>query len=107
MTISRFAPLLTAAFALTATIGASSACATPRGRVFVRVAPPAPIVEARIVAPGPGFVRVDGFHRWDGAAYAWVPGRWERAPRAQAVWVPGRWVREGHRGWYFVDGHWR
>jgi hypothetical protein len=87
-------------------LGIGSACAAPRGRVFVRVGPPAPIVEVRAVAPGPHFVWIAGYHRWDGRAYAWVPGRWAAPPRARAVWVPGRWVHE-RRGWYFVDGHWR
>jgi hypothetical protein len=85
---------------------ATSACATPRGRLYVRVGPPAPIVEARIVAPGPGYVWVPGYHTWSGSAYVWVPGRWNRPPRARAVWVPARWARD-RRGWYFVEGHWR
>ena len=75
-------------------------------RVYVRVGPPAPIVEVRPVAPGPRYVWVDGYHRWNGRAYAWVPGRWVVPPRARAVWVPGRWVHE-KRGYYWVDGHWR
>jgi WXXGXW repeat (2 copies) len=75
-------------------------------RVFVRVGPPAPIVEVRPVAPGPRYVWVEGYHRWDGRAYAWMPGRWVVPPRARAVWVPGRWVHE-KRGYYWVDGHWR
>ena len=70
---------------------AAPACASPRGRVFVRVGPPAPIVEVRSVAPGPRYVWVPGYHAW---------------PRPRAVWVPGRWVRE-RRGWVFVDGRWR
>jgi WXXGXW repeat (2 copies) len=75
-------------------------------RVYVRIGPPVPIVEVRPVAPGPRYVWVDGYHRWDGRAYAWVPGRWVLPPRAHAVWVPGRWVHE-KRGYYWVDGHWR
>ena len=88
------------------TVAASSACASPSGRVYVRVAPPAPIVETRVVAPGPGFIWVSGYHRWNGAAYVWVPGRWDRPSRDRAQWVPGRWAHD-RRGWYFVDGHWR
>jgi hypothetical protein len=37
-------------------------------RVYVRVGPPAPIVEVRPVAPGPRYVWVDGYHRWNGRA---------------------------------------
>jgi hypothetical protein len=95
-----------AALLVCGTIAVSAACATPRGRVYVRVGPPAPIVDTRVVAPGAGYLWLPGFYRWNGAAYAWVPGRWERAPRPRAAWVPGRWVRE-RRGWYFVEGHWR
>ena len=75
-------------------------------RVYVRVGPPAPIVEVRPVAPGPRYVWVNGYHRWDGRAYAWVPGKWVLPPRARAVWVPGRWVHAS-RGYYWVDGRWR
>jgi hypothetical protein len=85
---------------------ASSACASPGGRVYVRVGPPAPIVEARIVAPGPGYVWVSGYHTWNGSAYVWVPGRWNMPPRPRARWVAGHWAHERH-GWYWIDGRWR
>jgi hypothetical protein len=74
--------------------------------VAVRVGPPAPIVEHYGRPPHPGYVWISGYHRWDGARYAWVPGRWDRPPRPHAVWVPHRWVH--HRdGWVLVEGHWR
>ena len=82
------------------------ACAAPRGRIYVRVRPPAPIVEVRPVAPGPHVVWVPGYYRWSGADYVWVPGRWERPPRPRAVWVPAHWTHN-RRGWYLVQGHWR
>jgi len=84
------------------------ACATaaPRGRLYVRVGPPAPIVETRIGAPGPGYMWLPGFYRWEGRNYVWVPGRWDRPPRARATWVPAHWARD-RRGWYFVEGRWR
>ena len=89
-------------------IALTSACATaaPRGRVYLRVGPPAPVYETRIVSPGPGFVWVPGYYRNEPRGYAWVPGRWERPPRARAEWVPSRWVHD-RRGWYVVEGHWR
>ena len=86
---------------LTTTLG----CAAPRGRVYVRVGPPAPIVERRVVAPGPGYVWVPGYHVWNGAAYVWRPGRWVVPPRRRAVWVPAHWQRDRH-GWFLVEGHW-
>jgi hypothetical protein len=93
------------AMALLCVTVACVSCAGPT-RAYVRVGPPAPIVETRLVAPGPGYVWIAGYHRWNGATYAWVPGRWERPPRPRAVWVAGHWIQE-RRGWYFVDGHWR
>ena len=93
---------------LTGLLLGSAACATaaPRGRLYLRVGPPAPIVDARIISPGPGYVWVPGLYRWDRAAYVWVPGQWQRPPRARAVWVPARWAHD-RRGWYMVEGHWR
>jgi hypothetical protein len=74
--------------------------------VVVRVAPPVAIVETRGSAPGPGYVWIGGYHRWDGAAYAWAPGRWDAPPRPGARWVAHRWVRR-HGGYVFVEGRWR
>ena len=91
---------------LAGTLTASAACASPTARVYVHVGPPAPVVETRVVAPGPGYVWVGGYHRWDGARYVWVPGRWAHPPHAHAVWVHPHWVHNSH-GWYAVDGRWR
>jgi WXXGXW repeat (2 copies) len=87
-------------------IVATAACTEALGRVHVRIGPPVPIVDARVVAPGPGYVWIPGSYTWDGSAYVWVPGRWELPPRPRAVWVPARW-EHGRRGWYVVEGHWR
>src|SRR5471030_323124 len=97
--------ILAGALLVSAAVG-SGACAEPRGRLYVRVGPPSPIVEARIVAPGSGYVWVSGYHMWNGSAYVWTAGRWDRPPRARARWVPARWAHD-RRGWYLVDGHWR
>ena len=105
-----FGPIVrtvTGAVLVAGLLAAAPACAAPRGRVYVRVGPPAPIVEARLVAPGPGYLWVPGYYRWDGGAYVWVSGRYELPPRRHAAWVPAHWVREGRRGWFFVEGHWR
>ena len=78
----------------------------PPGVVYVRRSPPAAQIEVVGTAPGPDFVWIRGYHRWDGAAYVWVPGRWERRPHPGARWVDGRWVH--HRnGWYWREGRWR
>ncbi len=98
-------PVLSAA-CLSLILSASTAFASPRGRVYVRARPPAALVEVRAIAPGPWHVWVGGHQRWDGRRYAWSPGRWAVHPRPRAVWVPARWVHEP-RGWYFAAGYWR
>ena len=73
---------------------------------FVRVAPPAPVFERPVPAPGPRYVWVPGYQRWDGRAYHWAGGRWVLPPRPHAVWIAGRWdARPGGYAW--VPGHWR
>ena len=87
--------------AATALLGAGQAFA----QVIVRVAPPAPIVEERGPAR-PGFVWVEGYHRWDGHRYVWTHGRWVHPPRGHAEWIPGHWdSRPG--GYVWIQGHWR
>jgi hypothetical protein len=92
--------LISSAFGLLLTAG--TMCA----EVVVRVGPPAAIVETRPAAPGPNYVWIGGYHRWDGNAYAWVPGRWDVPPRAHARWVAHHWVKR-HGGWVLVEGRWR
>src|SRR5215510_11926607 len=77
------------------TLGPASA-ASAGERVYVRVGPPAAVVGTRVVAPGPRHVWIAGYHRWDGAAYVWVPGRWELPPAHRHAWVPGHWVHHAH-----------
>jgi hypothetical protein len=93
--------MISSAFGLLLTAGAAM-CA----EVIVKVGPPAAIVETRPARPGANFVWIGGYHRWDGSAYAWVPGRWEAPPRPGARWVAHRWVRR-HGGYVFVEGRWR
>jgi hypothetical protein len=75
-------------------------------QIVVRIAPPPIVVEERVRPPERGFVWIDGYHRWDGARYVWVPGRWDRPPHPGAVWVGHRWVRRGDH-WEMREGHWR
>jgi hypothetical protein len=74
--------------------------------VVVKIAPPKAIVEHRTVRPSPEHVWIAGYHRWDGHAYVWEPGRWEKPPHAHAVWVAPKWE---HRkdGYVMTEGHWR
>lgn len=80
--------------------------AASNAQVYVRIGPPAPIVEHYGPPPHPGYVWVAGYHRWDGARYVWVPGYYAAPPRPHAVWVAHHWVHR-HGGWVLVEGHWR
>lgn len=76
-------------------------------QTVIRVAPPPPVRMGVVgVAPGPGYVWVGGYQRWNGAGYVWVPGRWLRPPRFGAVWVAPRYVHRGNT-WVFYKGYWR
>jgi hypothetical protein len=85
--------------------GLSSACAG-NAYVVARTAPPPPRAVGFVgVAPGPGYVWVDGYWNWRNN-WVWVPGSWVRPPRHRAVWVPGYWSQHG-RNYRFHQGHWR
>ncbi len=91
---------------LTLLLAATLSPAASFAQVYVRVGPPAPIVETRGPRPGAEFVWVDGYHRWDGNRYVWTAGRWDRPPHRGAHWVAHHWVhRRG--GYVMVEGHWR
>ena len=84
-----------------------ASCAGGIGYSYYAPAGPPPVrVEARGVAPGPGYVFVRGHWSYAGGGYAWSPGRWERPPRRGSAWVDGRWERHGNR-WGYREGHWR
>src|SRR5580704_801276 len=57
-------------------IGSSFGLLLAAGTIFaevvVTVRPPAAIVETRPASPGPNYVWIAGYHRWDGHAYAWA-----------------------------------
>ena len=92
--------------ALAVLLGFTLLPAAVNAQVIVRVGPPVAVVEHPGPPPGPGFVWIAGYHRWDGARYVWVPGRYDRAPRPGARWVAHRWVRH-NGGWVLQEGHWR
>jgi hypothetical protein len=75
-------------------------------RVYVRIAPPVPIVEVAPPPPGPEYFWVPGFWIWDGAHYVWRHSHYVLRPHPGAVWAPGHWDHHA-RGWYWVPGHWR
>ena len=77
----------------------------PAAPVVVTTPPPAPLVEARPVAPFAGAIWIPGYWQWNGYRHVWVAGRWS-APRAGWHWQPHHWRRTPH-GWIWVRGHWR
>lgn len=93
--------LLTSLFGFALGIGSAQA-----EEVIIRIRPPRAIVEHRIARPSRDHVWIGGYHRWDGNAYVWTPGRWDRPPRPHAVWVAPRYVHR-HDGYVFVEGRWR
>jgi hypothetical protein len=93
-------------FILTALLGLGLGIGSAQAEVVVGIRPPAVIVEHRGIRPSPRHVWVGGYHRWDGRAYVWEPGRWDIPPREHAVWVAPRW-RHRHDGYVFVEGRWR
>jgi hypothetical protein len=74
--------------------------------VVVVIAPPHAVYERRPPPPSHTHVWVSGYHRWDGHAYAWAPGRWEQPPPRHRHWVAHHWTHQKH-GWVLVEGHWR
>ena len=87
-------------------LGATASRAEASTQVYVRIGPPARVVEVRPARPGAHYVWRDGYHRWDGHHYVWTHGYWAVPPRAHAHWVPAHWAHNGH-GYYLVRGHWR
>jgi outer membrane lipoprotein SlyB len=87
-----------------ASIGGSSAA--PRtATVVVAQPPPPPPVETIVIAPGPGYVWIDGEWAWNGR-WIWLAGHWGYPPQPRAVWVRGYWY-QGPHGWSRAAGHWR
>ena|SRR5579862_5708420 len=83
--------------------------------VGIRIGPPPPPrVYARPVAPGPGYVWVDGYWYVVGHKYRWHSGYWSRPPYAGARWIAPhhdgeRWYGgywEGEHGRFEHDHHW-
>ena len=80
----------------------------PAHRYFVggvvTVAPPPIRREVIGVAPGRGYVWIDGYWSWDGYRHSWNAGRWE-APRPGYRWAPHHWYHQ-RDGWHLEEGHW-
>src|SRR5260370_19015799 len=73
--------------------------------ISVRVGPPALLVYAQPICPGPGYLWTPGYWAWnDDGGYYWVPGTWVVAP-VGILWTPGYWGWGG--GFYaWHPGYW-
>jgi WXXGXW repeat (2 copies) len=92
---------------LALTFSAFSLIGCAGGYGYYASTPPPPIrAEVVGVAPGPGYVWINGYWGWRGRSYAWVPGYYTRPPRARARWVEPRWERD-HNRYRFHEGRWR
>jgi hypothetical protein len=91
---------------LKALIGAALCLGSADAEIVIKLRPPISIHEHRAVRPSVRHVWIGGYHRWDGNAYAWEPGRWEVPPREHAVWVAPRY-RHRRDGYVYVEGRWR
>jgi len=85
-----------------------AATLTAGAQVVVRIGPPPP-ARVEVVPPAPhehpGWAWREGYHRWDGHAYVWVPGAYIEPPYEHAHWVAGHWANRGG-GYVWVEGHW-
>jgi hypothetical protein len=94
-------------FILSGILGAALCIGTVTAAdIVVHIRPPALRIEHRPARPGPNYVWVGGYHRWDNNAYVWEPGTWQVPPREHAVWVAPRWDHRGD-GYVFVAGYWK
>jgi hypothetical protein len=87
-------------------LAAGLACQVNAQEIVIKTRPPHAVVETRGVAPGAGYVWVSGYHRYEGNAYVWTPGRWDRPPHEHQRWVAHQWVHR-NGGYVLVEGHWR
>jgi len=86
------------------TIGGPMVVAPPADTVVLSQPPPPPPAETVVVAPGPGYIWIDGEWAWNGR-WIWVAGHWGYPPHPGAIWIRGYWYRGPH-GWYRSTGHW-
>ena len=81
----------------------------PPQAVVVQSPPPAPAPPPPEVVPpppSPEHIWIVGYHRWNGRAYEWQRGHYERRPHANARYVAGHWEMRGS-GHVWIDGHWQ
>src|ERR1022692_2532867 len=77
------------------------------GEVVVAEAPPAAIVEAVGVLPGPGYFWIGGYYHWYGNRWGWVRGHYGPPPRAAPAAAPGSTCRFCGPGPFSAPPVWR
>jgi hypothetical protein len=96
--------VLTAVAGLVLTASAAVAGA----QLVVRIGPPPERPREEVPPPPPehrDWAWHNGYHRWDGHGYVWVPGHYEQPPYRHAHWVEGHWG-PGRGGYVWHEGHW-
>jgi hypothetical protein len=71
----------------------------------IRVAPPAPRVDARGPRPFRDAVWTEGYWNWNGSGFVWVHGTWMRAIPGRR-WSPWRWTQQADGQWMLIPGGW-
>lgn len=86
------------------TLGAVAATTQPTA-TYIQTAPPPPVVQTSVAAPGPGYVWIGGEWVWR-SGWFWVVGHWAYPPYSRAVWICGRSWHDPY-GWRYAPGYWR
>jgi len=71
---------------------------------YIVTTQPAPPYYVRPIAPGPGYIWIDGDWIFEGGTYVWHEGHWG-LPRGHRSWQAGHWENRNN-GWYWQRGHW-
>ncbi len=68
------------------------------------MAPPAEPVYEVDAGERPGYIHVNGYWKWTGDNFMWMPSRWLEE-REGFVWVADSWAQRGKK-WHLNPGHW-
>jgi hypothetical protein len=72
---------------------------------YVSGMPPEPLYEQMGVAPGDGYVWIDGYWHWNGVEWVWVGGRWEEQQDGYVYVEPYYNYVDG--AYVYTPGYWR
>jgi hypothetical protein len=80
------------------------AVAAVANAVSVSTPPPATVEVGYYGYARPGYVWVNGYHRWNGSAWVWTAGYYQ-PERVGYTWVQPTWELRGDQ-YIWVDGYW-